>query len=237
MQKKEPETSNTAVRPGAIIYCDGCCQPNPGTMAIGVYCDDPEIRISRVAGYGTNNEAECLAAIAALEEAKRLGLSGIELRCDSRLVVGWARRKSKLKSKTARQCVPQIKSLLAEVGAHLTWIPGTINPADALSRQHEYQPDQFSSDIERINHLTHDQLRFGDFVALKSGRDEFSRLNYLALVERIPAADLEVIRQEFVSEKQRASVIRWMLRGLDLARAIRKVATDTEVAKNVRRAK
>jgi ribonuclease HI len=74
-----------------VAYADGASRGNPGPSAIGVVIFDGEgrevHRESRRVGHGTNNEAEYRAAVAALEAALGLGLSHLELRMDSELVV------------------------------------------------------------------------------------------------------------------------------------------------------
>src|SRR4051812_20614426 len=109
--------------------------------------------------------------------------------------------------------VPQIRQLLKEVDGTIRWTPGKTNPADALSRQHLQSPQSHPSAIERINAIPHKKLRFKEFARLKCGRDEFSKLRYAALVERISADDRQKIEAEIQGEAEQAKVIRWMLRG------------------------
>lgn len=71
------------------LFFDGGCRPNPGTMELavvarGVVYHQPDM------GHGTNNDAEWLALIHALEIAHSLGATDIELVGDSALVVNQA---------------------------------------------------------------------------------------------------------------------------------------------------
>jgi hypothetical protein len=82
------------------------------------------------------------------------------------------------------------------------------------------------------------KAKFGDFVALKSGRDEFSSMKLDALVEAVGAPEVEEIRATFAglgsdqSTIETAKTIRWMLRGLPLKMALRKTEVDREVTLN-----
>jgi ribonuclease HI len=71
-------------------WFDGCCEPNPGKMGIGVVLVSPggeQVEVAESPGYGTNNQAEYLAAIAAMETAIARGATGLILHGDSQLVV------------------------------------------------------------------------------------------------------------------------------------------------------
>lgn len=75
-----------------VIYTDGACSNNgkPNAKAgIGVYWgkDDPRNVSQGLDGAQTNNRAEIHAAIVAINQAKRLGLSAIEIRTDSQLLI------------------------------------------------------------------------------------------------------------------------------------------------------
>ncbi len=73
-----------------IIYFDGASKGNPGKAGAGVWIkkeDGCEIaRISRYLGEKTNNEAEYLALLLGLREAKRRGSNSIHIFTDSQLV-------------------------------------------------------------------------------------------------------------------------------------------------------
>lgn len=80
-----------AGRGSAVAYSDGASRGNPGPAAYGiriVAADGMELFAGgeRI-GHATNNVAEYRGAIAALEKAKALGLTEIELRMDSELIV------------------------------------------------------------------------------------------------------------------------------------------------------
>ncbi|MBC7801974.1 MAG: reverse transcriptase-like protein [Gemmatimonadaceae bacterium] len=71
------------------IYFDGGCRPNPGRIEVAVAVAgtcyfEPDL------GFGSNNDAEWLAAIHALNVAATLGITDIQLLGDSALVVGQA---------------------------------------------------------------------------------------------------------------------------------------------------
>jgi ribonuclease HI len=93
-KKKASAASPASVKPAAgraVAYADGASRGNPGPAAIGyrlVDADGVELfREGRRIGRATNNVAEYRAAIAALEKARELGLSELDLRMDSELVV------------------------------------------------------------------------------------------------------------------------------------------------------
>ncbi len=72
------------------LFFDGGCRPNPGMMetavvAAGVTHHRPAL------GHGTNNDAEWLALLDAMEWATRLGADDIVLVGDSALVLNQAK--------------------------------------------------------------------------------------------------------------------------------------------------
>ena len=75
----------------AIINTDGASRGNPGPSAIGITIKSEKgellASISKNIGKTTNNQAEYRAVIEALEKAVTLGVSGVELRSDSELLV------------------------------------------------------------------------------------------------------------------------------------------------------
>jgi ribonuclease HI len=115
------------------VFCDGCYQHR--VMGIGVYSEDLGIeRSERLDQPGTCNVAECLAAIAALEEIKRKAIPYVTLYSDSQLVVCWTSGAYEMRSATAKKYVPTIRRLLEEARGRLAWVPGEKNPADWYSR-------------------------------------------------------------------------------------------------------
>jgi hypothetical protein len=80
--------------------------------------------------------------------------------------------------------------------------------------------------------------KFRDFLALKvGGKDEFSRLGYAALRSRMTEADIIKVEEALEVHADRAKVYRWILRGLPVDYAVRKVKTDLEVAANAKYAR
>lgn len=73
-----------------IIYFDGASKGNPGKAGAGVWIknkDGDEVaRISRYLGEKTNNEAEYLALLLGLREAKKRGSNSVHIFTDSELV-------------------------------------------------------------------------------------------------------------------------------------------------------
>lgn len=84
------------------IYFDGGCRPNPGhveiaVVAAGICYYDASF------GFGSNNDAEWLAAIHALKVAADLGIADIQLLGDSALVVSQAKGASPCRSRDLAQ--------------------------------------------------------------------------------------------------------------------------------------
>lgn len=74
-----------------IIHTDGGARGNPGPAGLGVYITDEEGTVvmehSRYLGVKTNNQAEYLAVVDALEHATQLGAEEVDLFLDSELIV------------------------------------------------------------------------------------------------------------------------------------------------------
>ena len=219
-RRRHEEAQSVAIFPrrnqeAVQVYCDGACEPNPGNVYVGVYCADPRIEMARkMEVYGTNNVAECLAAIAALEECKRLNLVGVELLSDSALVIGWTRGSFEWKSATPFEYVPKIRQLLEDVQGRMLWVPGKKNLADKFSKL--LIPTAWDRKL----------------AAMKSGRDAFSKLNKPKLMEAIGVEAWNQIAAKIDKEKYQLSAARWFLRGLSLETAIRKVEAEREISHN-----
>ena len=73
-----------------LIHTDGAARGNPGPAGAGAVLRDGEghvvAEIAQPLGRATNNVAEWTAVLLALEEARRLGATHVDLRMDSELV-------------------------------------------------------------------------------------------------------------------------------------------------------
>jgi len=88
-----PGSPNTPPRPPKdapadrlVIYFDGASRGNPGPAAYGVWSPSGVFRAA-VIGRATNNVAEWLGFLAALDLALASGAGDVEIRADSELVL------------------------------------------------------------------------------------------------------------------------------------------------------
>ncbi len=84
------------------IYCDGASRSNPGDASIGVSINKDKVEIDTIKkkiGINTNNVAEYLGLIAALEYCVENKVNNVKIYLDSLLVVQQVNMEYKVKSK------------------------------------------------------------------------------------------------------------------------------------------
>tara|TARA_Y100001973_G_C4915792_1_gene194054 strand:+ start:28 stop:420 length:393 start_codon:yes stop_codon:yes gene_type:complete len=84
------------------IYCDGASRSNPGEASIGVSINKDKVEIDTIKkriGINTNNVAEYLGLIAALEYCVEKKVNDVKIFLDSLLVVQQVNMEYKVKSK------------------------------------------------------------------------------------------------------------------------------------------
>lgn len=103
-----------------MLYTDGAARGNPGPAGAGALLLDPEgeviAELWRPLGRATNNVAEYEALILGLEEAKARGITAIDVRMDSMLVVRQMQGRWRIKH-------PGLRPLAVRAGALLTSFP------------------------------------------------------------------------------------------------------------------
>lgn len=104
----------------AVLYADGAARGNPGPAGAGAVLEDDHgavlAEVARYLGRATNNVAEYSALIAGLEEARRRGVTDLDIRMDSLLVVRQMQGLWKIKH-------PGLKPLALRAGALLAEFP------------------------------------------------------------------------------------------------------------------
>jgi hypothetical protein len=78
-----------------------------------------------------------------------------------------------------------------------------------------------------------EKAKFKDYAALRAGRDEFSKMKINELYSLVDSYTIQIMKKENFDDKAYAMVLRWVLRGLPIRMAIRKVKTDAEIASNI----
>lgn len=105
-----------------IVHTDGAARGNPGPAAIGVVVQDESGRViyeaSRCLGVNTNNEAEYMALIAALEYLKESGIREADFRLDSELVVRQLEGRYRVREPRLQQLFARATMLLNAVPKH-----------------------------------------------------------------------------------------------------------------------
>ena len=124
-----------------VINIDGACRGNPGPGSTGVYVTDGRGKVlaehGRALGRVTNNIAEYAALSDALDIAKKLGGTHLEVRSDSQLLVRQFNGEYRVKNLTLLDALRKImakKAGFAEV--RLVHVPREQNKeADRLANE------------------------------------------------------------------------------------------------------
>jgi ribonuclease HI len=125
----------------AILHADGGARGNPGPAGIGVVLQDLEGNvvgeIARGIGVTTNNVAEYTALIEGLKLAQDKGVTEVDVRLDSKLVVAQVTGEWKIKNDTLRQLAARAEALFRRFEKRsLTYVPRAQNAAaDKLANQ------------------------------------------------------------------------------------------------------
>ena len=105
-----------------IVHTDGAARGNPGPAAIGIVVEDESghtvYESSRTLGVHTNNEAEYLAIIAALQYLREIRAKEAEFYLDSELVVRQLNGQYKVKEPRLQSLHGQATMLLNAVPTH-----------------------------------------------------------------------------------------------------------------------
>ena len=147
----------------AILYADGGARGNPGPAGIGVLLVDVDGNvlgeIGRGIGQTTNNVAEYTALIEGLKLAHEKGVTEIDVRLDSKLVVFQVRGEWKIKNDTLRQLAAKAKSLLRRFEVKsLTYVPREKNvAADKLANQ-GMDAAALDAELDAESEIQHDPL-------------------------------------------------------------------------------
>jgi ribonuclease HI len=124
-----------------IIHSDGAARGNPGPAAIGATIHDEKgnlvAAISRCIGVTTNNQAEYLAVISALEKAISLGARQVVLLSDSELVIRQLQGRYRVKNAALKPLYQKVVQLLASLDKFsASSVPREQNAAaDALANK------------------------------------------------------------------------------------------------------
>lgn len=122
-----------------IIYIDGAARGNPGPAAIGAIIKDEkgevQMCISQRIGTRTNNQAEYMALIAALEKAIEMSASQVEVNSDSELLVRQVTGQYRVRNPGLKPLFQRAQELRASLGGFtINHIPRERNRvADGLA--------------------------------------------------------------------------------------------------------
>jgi len=125
------------------LYFDGASKGNPGRAGAGAVIYDPagkEIwsRAAFVGSRETNNVAEYHGLIMGLEQALNLGLKGIKVYGDSKLVVEQVAGRWKVNAENLRPLCERARGLAVNIGGGITFehvYREKNTRADALSNE------------------------------------------------------------------------------------------------------
>lgn len=87
----------------------------------------------------------------------------------------------------------------------------------------------------RISHLNEYDGKFKDFINLRSGKDQYSKLRDYELESKMEAEVLENPNIKNLAKPDKASAYRWILRGLKPDLAVRRVLISMEIERNKKR--
>jgi ribonuclease HI len=123
------------------LFTDGASRGNPGQAGAGIILLDPagEVRLQYgdYLGVATNNEAEYRALLLGLQKARELGLSKVEIRCDSELMVRQLNGSYRVKQPHLLKLWQEAQAELQRFAAHqIRHVPREMNSqADRMANR------------------------------------------------------------------------------------------------------
>lgn len=111
-------TTSTHSHKNWIAHTDGACRGNPGPSSAGVFIVDPEgteHRYKKTFGTKTNNQAEYLALILALEHLVQFNAQDVIIRADSELMIKQIRGEYKVKNEDIKILFGKAKDLILRI--------------------------------------------------------------------------------------------------------------------------
>lgn len=133
MTRLRPSAEGSA----AVLYTDGGARGNPGPAAIGVVLmtqGKMVVKLGEAIGTATNNVAEYRALLRGLEEAVKTGVTDLECRLDSELVVRQLNRVYKVRDRDLAPLFVRVWNLAQQFHSiRFSAVPRSENrPADRL---------------------------------------------------------------------------------------------------------
>ncbi len=121
-----------------VLYCDGASRGNPGPGSYGfVILEEgvPIVKVGKLLGTVTNNEAEYQGVIQGLAKCKELGASEVTVKSDSQLLVRQLNGQYKVKAPHLQLRVKEARALLESFQTtHFVHVPREENKeADKLA--------------------------------------------------------------------------------------------------------
>jgi ribonuclease HI len=141
MARSESSTLTAAPTGEAVLWTDGAARGNPGPAGIGAILKSSTGEVlftgSEYLGHTTNNVAEYKAVLLGLAGALAQGVTRIELRADSELLIKQLKGEYRVKSPGLRPLFDEAKRLIARFASvKLTHIRRELNgEADRLANQ------------------------------------------------------------------------------------------------------
>lgn len=139
--RKARAPKTTPAEGPATLWTDGASLGNPGPAGVGARIVAPDgtvlAEVAEAIGRATNNVAEYRALLRGLVEAAKLGLSSLEIRSDSELLVRQIQGIYKVRDPNLARLHREAIAVLASFGSwRIQSIPREENrAADALSRR------------------------------------------------------------------------------------------------------
>jgi ribonuclease H / adenosylcobalamin/alpha-ribazole phosphatase len=103
-----------------VLWCDGGARGNPGPCAYAYVVEGPDGSVlaeaGKPCGVGTATTAEYHGVVAGLEAARALGLSRLEVRLDSQLLVAQLSGEREIKNRALAELAGRAQNLAAAVG-------------------------------------------------------------------------------------------------------------------------
>lgn len=246
--------------PTAQLWFDGGTFPlNPGHGGCGavIELDGQEYCFGEYLGENvTNNQAEYGGLLLGLKEARRLGVTHLDVRGDSQLVINQLNGSYACRNAGLRPMWREAKELARQFeSCSFQWVPREENAradraaSEAIQSAMGEAAGEIPEDLPvcqaregleaKIRSLNEQGsgAKFKAWLLLKSGKDEFSRLRGTALESQVPQEVREAIASALTEEERPElyeKALRWWLRGLKPSGALRKVRVDAEVAANYR---